>query len=332
MAKTETPAPKPTLNMYDKDMLFWQYENKHYALLVQQDELVDDPRLDNDYVARLCCQHPRYNLGDYQGEEKISVEAFLANLIREAVPMNVVAEKLKKRIVPGYAHDDYVSGAPETDQEIVDTFLEFMEDGEVENFAAAAAAVLEDYAVILPLWLYDHSGITMSVGSGGGGNPFADRWDSGCVGFAAVTKQLALENLAERVLDADGQPIKETSPDGRTWHYKSRPAGENNWKALAIHCIQDEVEDYDRYLRGDVYWFQLYERADNPDSESEDDDWDQSESCGGFYGSDIMENGILDSIGAGLSEAIESKSYTTGTCKNYTVVHHRFCQDKPYRK
>lgn len=37
-------------------------------------------------------------------------------------------------------------------------------------------------AVILPLYLYDHSGITMAT------TPFYDHWDSGQVGFILVSK------------------------------------------------------------------------------------------------------------------------------------------------
>jgi hypothetical protein len=40
----------------------------------------------------------------------------------------------------------------------------------------------EGEVVILPLYLYDHSGITISTSS------FDCRWDSGCVGFICVSK------------------------------------------------------------------------------------------------------------------------------------------------
>ena len=57
-----------------------------------------------------------------------------------------------------------------------------------------------DVQDILPLYLYDHSGITMST------SDFGDRWDSGCVGFIYITKAKAREShmvkrISKRVRD-----------------------------------------------------------------------------------------------------------------------------------
>ena len=68
---------------------------------------------------------------------------------------------------------------------------------------------------ILPLYLYDHSGLSMSTGD------FNDRWDSGQVGWIYTTKYQ---------LDKSG-----TNP------------------ADAKRILQGEVENYDQYLRGDCY-------------------------------------------------------------------------------
>lgn len=73
----------------------------------------------------------------------------------------------------------------------------------------------ESAAAILPLYLYDHSGIKISTG------PFSCPWDSGQVGFVYVTRdQLKREGLT---------------------------------KAKAREVIMAEVETYDEYLKGDVY-------------------------------------------------------------------------------
>ena len=40
--------------------------------------------------------------------------------------------------------------------------------------------------ISLPLYVYEHSGITMSTGSG---YPYNDRWDAGCAGFIYITKE-----------------------------------------------------------------------------------------------------------------------------------------------
>lgn len=53
------------------------------------------------------------------------------------------------------------------------------------NWDEAENAIKKQYdvAVILPLYLYDHSGITMAT------KPFSCRWDSGQVGFIVVSKK-----------------------------------------------------------------------------------------------------------------------------------------------
>jgi hypothetical protein len=42
-----------------------------------------------------------------------------------------------------------------------------------------------------------------------------------------------------------------------TYTYKTESLTEETWKATAEEAIDAEVETYDQYLRGDVYWYQL---------------------------------------------------------------------------
>ena len=74
--------------------------------------------------------------------------------------------------------------------------------------------------VILPLYLYDHSGITISTG------PFSCPWDSGQVGYIYINKKNVLNELG-------GQRIT------------------SKLRAKARTILEAEVEAYDRYLRGD---------------------------------------------------------------------------------
>ena len=108
-----------------------------------------------------------------------------------------------------------------------------------------------------PLFLYDHSGITMSTGA------FECRWDSGQVGFIYTT----LERLKELGVDPE----------------------------KAEEYLKSEVESYDQFLRGEVYGFTRFKKVTCGDcghTEEEDDD-----SCWGFYGSDHEASGLLDSAG-----------------------------------
>lgn len=102
-----------------------------------------------------------------------------------------------------------------------------------------------DAVVTLPLYLYDHSGITMST------TPFSCPWDSGQVGFIYMNK--------EKIL-------KETGGKNLT---KKR-------KEQALKWLKGEVETYDSYLRGAVYGFVIEEKKD--------DEWVEIDACWGFYG------------------------------------------------
>jgi hypothetical protein len=76
-----------------------------------------------------------------------------------------------------------------------------------------------DAAIILPLYLIDHGGISMSVGS------FGCQWDSGQVGFIYMTK--------ETLKDFDG---------------------DLEW---AENCLRGEVETYDQYITGAIYGYSV---------------------------------------------------------------------------
>ena len=77
-------------------------------------------------------------------------------------------------------------------------------------------------AVILPLFLYDHSGLTMSVSG------FSCPWDSGQVGYIVCPPE--------------------------RWEGLDREQVEKN--------LKQEVATYDQHLRGDVWWFIVEERED----------------------------------------------------------------------
>lgn len=91
----------------------------------------------------------------------------------------------------------------------------------------------KDVYVILPLYLYDHSGITIST------TPFRSSWDSGQVGFIYTTKE-RLKRLGHDVDDLDKEKVKE-------------------WLA-------SEVETYDDFLTGEIYRFVLKSGEEMVDS------------------------------------------------------------------
>lgn len=101
--------------------------------------------------------------------------------------------------------------------------------------------------VVLPLYLYDHSGLSMSTGSFIGRAQHAD-WDSGEVGYIYVTDERIRQEYN----------VKRISKQIR---------------AKVIACLISEVKTYDQCLRGDVYGYVIQD----PNKET-------VESCWGFYG------------------------------------------------
>jgi hypothetical protein len=84
----------------------------------------------------------------------------------------------------------------------------------------------EDAAILLPLYLYDHSGQTIST------TPFSCPWDSMQIGFVFVSKiKLRKEYSVKRI---------------------TKEVIEKATKVLLA-----EVEIYDQYIRGEVYGYTL---------------------------------------------------------------------------
>src|SRR3990172_5623508 len=83
--------------------------------------------------------------------------------------------------------------------------------------------------ISLPLYLYDHSGISMSTGRA---YPFNCPWDSGQVGIIYITYEKIRKEY--------------------NWKHITKER-----KQKIISYLQGEVETYDQYLRGDVYGYDV---------------------------------------------------------------------------
>ena len=132
---------------------------------------------------------------------------------------------------------------------------ELGEDTSDTDTFAQLLAKLKDRYVFLPLYLYEHSGITMSTSA------FRDPWDSGQVGIIYMSLKEAEDNWSVKGWDS---PV----------HY----AHDNTTKTLrerTIDLLAAEVTIYDQYLTGDVWYY----RIETPDNENLD-------SCGNLYGLD----------------------------------------------
>lgn len=306
------PMPqKKRMLINDNNVIFWQNDGKEYAMHIQRDEFPSDPRKDQDNMSSMWCSHRRYDLGDF--DHNVSLEQWITDLLR-TVPENELA---------AWLHDNmlrWTSGS--SDHEIVESFLDTVLENDDDNWRHGMKA-LRAFAVVMPIWLYDHSGITISTGERV--YPYNDQWDSGQVGFAALTKQKTMEELREIVRDPSGNPVRIYTGE-KTWRYDTVPFTEETWQKGATDAIKAEVETYDQYLTGDVWWYKIYSTAIPTKGSVSDnlDDWDEEDSCGGFYGDDMLENGMLDEVGYGLADTVASGKFQTGTAEPHTSVYWTF--------
>ena len=85
----------------------------------------------------------------------------------------------------------------------------------------------ENVGVILPLYLYDHSGITIST------TPFHCGWDSGQIGFIYVSRKTIFENI-------------------RGYKILTKKL-----KGIVTERLLNELKCYDQYLQNEVYSFEI---------------------------------------------------------------------------
>jgi hypothetical protein len=96
--------------------------------------------------------------------------------------------------------------------------------------------------IILPLYLYDHSGIAMNT------TGFSCGWDSGQVGFIFIDHKTCVKEF-----------------------------GEDYSREKIVNLLKGEVEEYDAYLRGEMYGYRILEKARCPHCNEVLDNYDDEE-------------------------------------------------------
>jgi len=166
---------------------------KGYKIDIMPDDLPESPR-DWENLGKMICFHSRYNLGDEHTYK--APDDFIYDLAIEFFNEDKV-------------DDEYQWGL--SSKEFIDKYL----------------PKLEKYIFILPLYLYDHSGLTMNT------SPFSCPWDSGQVGWIYVKKEDVRKEWK----------VKQISP---------------KLKEKSIDNLKVEVEVYDQFLRGDIFGRIIY--------------------------------------------------------------------------
>lgn len=195
------------------------YVQPRLTIKIKQDHDAANPRVDYDNVGVMFCKHRSYTLGDKDAEDPMVEEEVL----------DYFGHRMTENM-----HDDVWNGllmrADEAEGEdclwmaeairAVAAELYDMDKWETEH------SVRDNIAICLPLYLYDHSGLTISHGS------FSCQWDSGQVGWHYMTKE-----------DLD------------------KEFGGDIERGQA--CLEAELKIYDHCLTGNVWGFIVEDEAGN---------------------------------------------------------------------
>lgn len=231
-----------------------------YLLQVMYDTDPLNPREDYDNFGHMVCWHSRYNLGDQHDYE--DTNELFQRLVLDSISADTVIDFVKSSKAEGirlvqnadtsqweiqsmssYYKDwrsDYIfyDSFESSKQEIFKSLVNSLSNKDLYTLAS-------EKSIILPLNLYDHGGISMSVTSFLGHAQHAE-WDSGQVGWIFATPQEIQKEYGNLAVES----------------YE---------KAKSL--LRSEVETYDYYLTGQCYGFRLYENGEETDN------------CWGFLGS-----------------------------------------------
>jgi len=203
-------------------------EYRGFNINVYYDEDARNPRQEVDHLGKMICFHKRYDLGDKHDYRNIDEAIF----------------KILWHELGAYTETMDIDYQQETD--FVDKYW----------------PKFEKLAIILPLYLYDHSGITMSTRS------FSCPWDSGQVGFIYVSRANARKEY--------GRLTKK------------------NLARIRSYLI-GEVKEYDSYLTGQVFGYQIEPVDANKSIEC-------NESCWGYYDIAYMTSDAKININCAIKE------------------------------
>jgi hypothetical protein len=127
----------------------------------------------------------------------------------------------------------------------------------------------QDPLVWLPVYALIHSGIWLSTTTSFNG--YTCQWDTSFAGIVYVENYKIIEEYGD--LSADS-------------------------RSKAITYLEFEVKTYEQYLQGDIYGFTTL-----------DAEGDAIDSCGGFFGSDPMSNGMSEHIEYQYHDLLKQAAY-----------------------
>jgi len=130
-------------------------------------------------------------------------------------------------------------------------------------------------AIMLPVYIYDHSGITINT------TGFSCGWDSGRIATIVVSREKARKE------------------------YGMKRITKSNLEKV-LNYLKGEIETYDQYLTGEVYGYSITEQMVTDEGEEYDED---RESCWGYYGMECIKEdatSILESLSKNQDDVMEA--------------------------
>jgi hypothetical protein len=195
---------------------------KGYTIEIEPDEDAESPR-ECDCFGVMVCFHSRYRLGDTGGRRP-------EGRTRDG---KIIPHRFPQFENPNDFRDWWFGELSKEDEQALVVWEACAGVARIKGTTPPPRPERSEEArgegkggILLPLYLYDHSGITIST------RPFSCPWDSGQVGWTYCTPQMIRENwMKKRITKA--------------------------LREKAENLLRAEVETYDQYLRGDVYGYRV---------------------------------------------------------------------------
>lgn len=201
-------------------------EYKGYEIEIYQDDDSVDPISDFYWMGKMICWHRNYNIGHKHKYD--DPDEFKKEIVIEADP------------TVEYRIDHWENGNGW--RYLANKYCDYRKQGfnpidkavelSNENIQNIINKALDKYYIMLDIYMYDHSGITIRT------NPFNCRWDSGQIGYIYVSKEKVKKE------------------------YKWKLLTKKRIKQIEEH-LKNEVKTYDQYITGEVYTYRINDPITN---------------------------------------------------------------------
>lgn len=235
----------------------------YFFATIDQSNCVVNPREDYDHLGTLYTWHSQYTLGAKNDENhKEPVQDLEIWAFDHFIDLAKIPEL--EGVYSDYGTMYHYKNDEEFNNEALQLFRKIVNNWLAENVA------------ILPVYMYDHSGIVIHT------KPFNCPWDSGQVGLNYITKQ-RYETETRKIFNQED----------------------------AKKVLQDEIEELNRYYTGDVWEYTIYETNVKEfnglilsHEDNLPDDREYKDSCCEFYGYHSIEMEVKEML----------LTYTQETC------------------